>query len=55
MRTRQRVTTDELIARELVAGEGESAVRALPVGTVRSRCFYALENLRLALDEAGAR
>jgi len=27
----------------------------LPVGTVKSRCFYALENLRLALDEAGAR
>ena len=25
----------------------------LPVGTVKSRCFYALANLRLALDEAG--
>lgn len=27
----------------------------LPIGTVKSRCFYALENLRLALDEVGAR
>jgi RNA polymerase sigma-70 factor (ECF subfamily) len=26
----------------------------LPLGTVKSRCFYALENLRLALDERGA-
>jgi RNA polymerase sigma-70 factor, ECF subfamily len=26
----------------------------LPLGTVKSRCFYALENLRLAFDEIGA-
>lgn len=26
----------------------------VPVGTVKSRCFYALENLRLSLDEQGA-
>jgi RNA polymerase sigma-70 factor (ECF subfamily) len=34
---------------------GAAAERmGLPVGTVKSRCFYALANLRLALDEAGA-
>jgi RNA polymerase sigma-70 factor (ECF subfamily) len=32
-----------------VAGE-----LGLPLGTVKSRCFYALENLRLAIDEQGA-
>ena len=25
----------------------------IPVGTVKSRCFYALENLRVALEEQG--
>ena len=34
---------------------GAAERMGLPVGTVKSRCFYALENLRLALDEAGAR
>ena len=45
---------------DLVYFQGMTMVAAaermgLPVGTVKSRCFYALENLRLAFDEAGAR